>query len=329
MPVVPTPLVPSDRRTAASLKALAGPVTAAVVALLLGTVVSFISALMWGLLVGVVVANVIPSHRLLVEWAVPAKVMLKLGIVLLGFQLSLSAVAAIGLPAVVVIGSTVAATFTATRWLGRRMGLAEDLVTLIAAGFSICGAAAIAGVQEAIGATNRHVGTAVALVTLFGTATMLFVPWAGSSLGLSEDQVAVWAGASIHEVAQVVAASSLIGTAAYPIASAVKLGRVALLAPIAAVVTPRTKGSKVPAVPWFVTGFVVACLIGSTGLVPDLAETVLSRAANGLLAAGMFGLGLGLSIRELAAISRGALALATFATAVALSVPLGLIVLFV
>ncbi len=318
-----------DRRIVASVGAIAGPVAAAVLAMLLGTVVSFVSALMWGLAVGVVVANVMPGHRLLSLWAPPAKVMLKLGIVLLGFQLSLSAVAAIGLPAVVVIGATVGVTFTATRWLGRRMGLAEDMVTLIAAGFSICGAAAIAGVQEAIGATNRHVGTAVALVTLFGTATMLFVPWAGSSLGLSEDQVAVWAGASIHEVAQVVAASSLIGVAAYPIASAVKLGRVALLAPVIAVVAPRAKGSRVPVVPWFVVGFVAACLIGSTGLVPDLAETIASKAATLLLAAGMFGLGLGLSIRELASISRGALVLATFATAVALSVPLVLIVLFV
>ncbi len=329
MPVIPTLLSRADARNATTLRALIGPALAAVLALLLGAVVPFVSALMWGLAVGVVVANLIPGHRLLTEWAAPAKLMLKLGIVLLGFQLSLSAVAAIGLPAVVVIGSTVTVTFTATRWLGRRMGLADDLVTLIAAGFSICGAAAIAGVQEAIGATNRHVGTAVALVTLFGTATMIFVPWAGSSLGLNPDQVAVWAGASIHEVAQVVAASSLIGAAAYPIASAVKLGRVALLAPVAAIVTPRTRGSRVPAVPWFVTGFVVACLIGSTGLVPELAETIASRAANGLLAAGMFGLGLGLSLRELTSISRGALGLASFATGMALSVPLVLIVLFV
>lgn len=314
------------RRPALPLVALAGPVAAALVAVLLGTLVPFVSALMWGLALGVVVANVLPGHRLAAGWSAAAKVMLKLGIVLLGMQLSLSAVAAIGLPGVVVIGSTVAITFTATRWAGRRMGLAEDLVTLVAAGFSICGAAAIAGVQESVNATARHVGTAVALVTVFGTGSMLFVPWAGGALGLSDEQVAVWAGASIHEIAQVVAASSLIGAAAYPIASAVKLGRVALLAPVAAVVAPRSSGSRMPSVPWFVTGFVLACLLGSTGIVPELGTQLVARAATGLLAAGMFGLGLGLSVRELTSISRDTVALATFATAVALSVPLALVV---
>lgn len=333
----PSGAAPSGAASSGAVRVLVGvvgPVLAALLAYAAARQVPYVGALMWGLLLGGLVANLAPGAGVLPRWASAAKVMLRLGIVLLGLQLSLATVAGLGVGGLVVIVATVATTFSVTRWAGRRMGLEEDLVTLVAAGFSICGAAAIAAVQEPLRASQKHVVTAVALVTVFGTGALFLVPWAGEELGLGEQATAVWAGASIHEVAQVVAASSLIGGAAYPVASAVKLGRVVLLAPVAAIVArggrasgPRTPGAaRRGVVPWFVTGFVLACLVGSLGVVPDAARAASAQAATLLLAAGMFGLGLGLRLRDLREISPRALALACLATAVALLVPLGLVV---
>ena len=79
------------------------------------------------------------------------------------------------------------------------------------------------------------VALAVALVTVFGTIMIGVVPTLGHLWGLTDEQTAIWAGASIHEVAQVIAAASLIGAGgatALATATTVKLARVALLAPV-------------------------------------------------------------------------------------------------
>ncbi|MBR8640522.1 putative sulfate exporter family transporter [Streptomyces tuirus] len=147
-------------------------------------------------------------------------------------------------------------------------------MTLLSAGFSICGAAAVAAVNDAVNARQRDVALAVALVTVYGSGMIVVVPLLADWLGLSDRQAAIWAGASIHEVAQVVAAGSAIGGGAIGVALTVKLGRVALLAPLYTVAArgSRTAGGRVPVVPWFLTGFAIAVTVRSSGLVPGVSS---------------------------------------------------------
>lgn len=298
------------------------PLVAALVAVGLGTVVPLVSPLLLALLLGALVANSRwAGHRVLVGQARVTKLLLRLGVVALGLKLSVGALLDIGLGAVVVVVATVAVTYTATVVIGDRLGLDKGLVTLVAAGFSICGAAAIAAVDDAVRAKERHVALAVGLVTVFGSVMIVLVPWLGGVVGFSDDQTAVWAGASIHEVAQVVAAASVVGAGAIAVATIVKLGRVALLAPMYAVASRRGDSGPdrgVPVVPWFVVGFALAVAARSTGVVPGVALDVADVVTTLLLAAGMFGLGLGIRMRELWPVPTAALVLATASTAVAL-----------
>ena len=137
---------------------------------------------------------------------------------------------------------------------------------LIAGGFSICGAAAVAAVDGVIQTDkDEEVVTAVALVVVFGTLMIPFVPFASSLLGFSSGEAGLWAGASTHEVAQVVAAGGVIGGGALAVAVIVKLARVLLLAPVMAVVgvahRRRTgadaSGKRPPLVPLFVLAFLI------------------------------------------------------------------------
>jgi len=140
----------------------------------------------------------------------------------------------------------------------------------------------------------------------------------------------VWAGASIHEVAQVVAAGTVLGGGAVALATTVKLGRVAMLAPMSILVARRgagTDATKPPLLPWFVVGFVVAVIVRSAGILPEGAIAASSIVTNVLLAAGMFGLGLGIRVRELWPVPGRALLLATISTAIAAGTSLALIVL--
>ncbi len=259
--------------------------------------------------------------------------LLRVGVVMLGLRLPLSDIASIGVPGVVVVVATVATTYTVTRLAGSRMALSGGFVTLLAAGFSICGAAAIAAVNDAVRAKEKDVAHAVALVTIYGTAMIAVVPWATTRLGLTEEQGAIWAGASIHEVAQVVAAASLVGTGAIAVATTVKLGRVALLAPTylaaarsAGAGATSSTGTRVPLVPWFLVGFALMVAVRSTDLLPATVVAGAEQLTTVLLAAGMFGLGLGFHLRELWPIPRQALALATLSTLVAGGTSLALVV---
>lgn len=302
-----------------------------------------LSPLLIALLLGAVVANVrIRGLDEVRERAAASRVLLRWGVVLLGLKLPLSEIARIGPSGILVVVVTVALTFAATLALGRWLGLDRGFVTLVATGFSICGAAAIAAVEDAVGAKRRDVTLAVALVTLFGSAMIVVLPWLASLLGLSETQTAVWAGASIHEVAQVVAAASGLGAAAAAIATTVKLGRVALLAPVYGIAahlsrtrmptpTPTPSGAgrvpRAPWVPWFVIGFAVAVAVRSLGLLPEPVFAVTDIVTTFLLAAGMFGLGLGLDVSELWPVPLRAFALGAMSTIVAAGGSLALVLL--
>lgn len=284
--------------------------------------VPLLGPMLVALALGAVVANAsaAPAELLATPSAV-ARTCLRVGIVLLGLRLPLDDLLGIGLGGVVVVVATVAITYTVTTVVGDALGIERGLVTLIAAGFSVCGAAAIAAVQDGVRARQRHVAVAVALVTVYGTAMIALLPLAGRALGLSTEHAALWAGASIHEVAQVIAAASLIGgPLAVAVATTIKLGRVLTLAGVYAVASRRQGGEEAtsaPVVPWFVAGFLVAVAVRATGVVSPgalgLAETVTTL----FLAAGMFGLGLGLRVRDLWPLPAGVVALATVATVTA------------
>lgn len=170
--------------------------------MLLSDLAPMLGALLLALAFGAVLANSgRVGSRFLAEQATTAKWMLRAGVVMLGLRLPFQEITSIGGTGLLVVATTVSATYIFTRRIGVRMGLDEGLVTLLAAGFSICGAAAIAAVSDAVRAPQRDVALAVAMVTVFGGLMIVFVPWTATLLGLDNLQTAVWAGASIHEVA--------------------------------------------------------------------------------------------------------------------------------
>jgi uncharacterized integral membrane protein (TIGR00698 family) len=301
-----------------------------VAAIVVGSWLPLLGPLLVALVVGIAVANTSLRHASsLHDHVGTTRLLLRLGIVLLGLRLPAGDLVSTGPEGVVVVVVTVTATFGATTVFGRHLGIEPRLVTLIAAGFSICGAAAIAAVDDAVRPRQRDVALAVTLVTVYGSGMIVLLPWLADVLALSDHQAAVWAGASIHEVAQVVVTASLIGgSSALAVATVVKLGRVVMLAPVHVVAARRHAGAtdrRLPPVPWFVAGFVVAVAARSTGLLPDGTVSVADDLTTVLLAAGMFGLGLGVRARDVLPLPGRVVLLATAATVVAAGTSLALV----
>lgn len=263
--------------------------------------------------------------------------LLRIGVVLLGLSLSLPAVLALGPAVLAAIVATVAITFTTTRWIGRLLGVSRTQSLLVATGFAVCGASAIAGMQAAVDADEDEVASAIAGVTVFGGACMFALPVLGPALGLSDTQTAVWAGASVHEVAQVVAAAGPLGAAAIATAVVVKLTRVLLLAPLVAGVTlsrrrsatragrdeaPAAGARRPPVIPLFVAGFVVCVGVRSAGLLPTSLLEIARWGQDLALTAALFGLGAAVDLPRLVRTGARTATLGLAATLVALVVGL-------
>jgi len=299
--------------TASLLPGLA--LVAAFVAIAFGIeqLVPTLSPLVAAVALGIVVANL----GLVPAWAGPgiafsSRRVLRVGIVLLGFQLSFDQVGSLGVRSLAVVVVVVAVTFVGTRLIARRLGLSGGLGLLVAAGYSICGASAIAAMEEVADAEEEEVAVAIALVTLCGSLAIGLLPLLRDPLGLGDAEVfGAWVGASVHDVGQVVATASSGGSAALEAAVLVKLTRVALLAPMIIVATAlgrRDRAMKpdaphpyvpTPILPLFVIGFLVTATLRSTGVVPDDLLGVIRDVQRVLLAAALFALGTGVRLAKL------------------------------
>ena len=276
------------------------------------------------LVAAVAVGALLTNAGLHPGWARPgthfaAKTLLRLGVILLGFQLAVGEILHLGGPALAVVALVVAVTFFGTQRLGRRLGVSPGLSLLIATGFSICGASAVAAMEGVSDAEEEEVAFAVALVTLCGTLAIFVLPMVAGPLGLHGGAFGAWVGASVHDVAQVVATASGAGAASLQAAVIVKLTRVVLLAPMVTGVTlarrrpfgvrtdPATTNGpddgpctrRPPIMPLFVALFLAAAAVRSTGLVPAHTLGLIKSAGTLSFAAALVGLGTGVQVAKL------------------------------
>ena len=233
----------------ASARALApGLVLAAALALVaygLNQIEPRISALVAALLLAIVVANVAGRRAVLAPGArFASRRILRLGIVLLGLRISLQLIVDVGWRGVLVAVAAVGFTLPFSVWFGRRLGVSPALSLLLGAGCGICGAAAVVAMEPVAEARDEEAGFALAAVTALGTISMLAIPVLGTRvLDLSDGNFGLWAGGSVHEVAQVVAAAAGVSASALAVATIVKLTRVVLLVPVI-VVTAVHQGAR-------------------------------------------------------------------------------------
>ena len=232
--------------------------------------------------------------------------LLRLAVVLLGLQLSVPALLRLGGRGLLVVLVTVTATFFGTQLLGRALGVPRPLRLLVATGFSICGASAIAAMEPVADGEPEDTAVAIALVTLCGSLAILLLPALRGPLGLNVSSFGSWVGASVHDVGQTVATASRVH-GALSTAIVVKLSRVVLLAPLVAGVgyarrSRRTLSAprrRTPPVPMFVAGFLAAVVATSVLPLPVGLLGVAHRVQGLLLTAALVGLGTGIHLPTL------------------------------
>ena len=241
------------------------------------------SPLIVGIILGMLYANSL-RNKLPETW-VPGikfctKQILRAGIVLYGFRLTLTQVAAVGLPAVVIETIIVAGTIFLGVWLGKLLKMDKDTSLMTATGSAICGAAAVLGAEPVVKCEGHKTAIAVSTVVIFGTISMFLYPIlyrAGMLDALGDTGVAIYTGSTLHEVAHVAGAGNamdptdtlgIAGTA-----TITKMIRVMMLAPVLVIMSFALAGRKKAAaeggttqkskitIPWFAFGFIgIICL---------------------------------------------------------------------
>jgi len=236
--------------------------------------------------------------------------LLRLGVLLYGLRLTLQDLSQVGLSGLLIDAAVLCSTFSLAYLLGTRwLGLTRETSLLIGAGSSICGAAAVLAVEPVLRARSEQVTVAVSTVLVFGTLAILLYPvlhqlnqsWAWLPGG--EHGFGIFVGATVHEVAQVVAVGRSLGPEAADAAVIAKMLRVMMLAPVLIALSawmatrrqaeqPEGRGKTRLALPWFAFGFAALVLFNSLQCLPQGLRAALISLDGFLLTMAMAALGL-------------------------------------
>lgn len=281
-----------------------------------------ISALTIAIVLGMVVGNGFGAQlpAVFVPGVLTAQQkLLRLGVILYGLRLSFGQIAAIGPAGLAIDAIVVVGTLALASVLGRRVfGLDRDSALLTGVGSAICGAAAVLALERVLKPDPAKVAIAVATVVLFGTLDIFLYPVLYPHLGMDAAHFGLYTGATVHEVAQVIAVGSAVDPATADSAVVVKLTRVMLLVPVlfffgwrqAKLAKAQTGAKTKIALPWFALAFVAVSAINSLVTFPPEIKGPLLTLDTLLLAAAMAALGLETRIAKLRALGPKPLLLA-------------------
>ena len=266
-------------------------------------------AMLMGLLLGMAFHFLNETPRVGPGLELVAVKALRLGVALLGLRLTVADVASLGWTPVLLVVCAVLATLLFGVVLGRLLGCERQLGVLTGGSVAICGASAAMAISSVLPKgpdTQRQTLFTIIGVTSLSTIAMVLYPIIGDVLQFNDQEMGIFIGATIHDVAQVVGAGYSISPTTGDLGTFIKLLRVAMLVPVVLVigiifrnkVSAAADREKAPAFPLFLIGFIVLFAINSTGLIPGDVIQPVANLAPALLLVAIAALGIRTSMQE-------------------------------
>jgi len=282
-----------------------------IVAMVLGRWMPIIGGPVFGILLGIALRNTVGVGPVFVPGLkFASKKVLAWSIIALGFGLSFQEVIQTGLSSLWVTFITLAVAFISAALLGKWLGIAPRLKTLIGVGTAICGGSAIAAVTPIIKPDEHETAFAISTIFIFNIVAVLAFPPLGHLLHMSDLGFGMWAGTAINDTSSVVAAGYSYSAAAGDYATVVKLTRATLIVPICLVMAfavawrEKKQGnagfSLARIFPWFILWFLLASASRSLGLIPESLYPSLHLLAQFLIVVALTAIGLSSDLRRMA-----------------------------
>jgi uncharacterized integral membrane protein (TIGR00698 family) len=298
------------------------------IALHAGSELTYVTPLILAMGLGILLRNafIIPeAYKLGIFFSM--RQLLRFAVALLGIRITFDKVAGLGWEGLVIALVPLTVTLILTMLIGKLLKMEQSPTLLIAAGTSICGAAAILTTAAVTKSKDEDAIVAISSITVFGTIAMLAYPLLLKAhlLPITDIQYGYLTGASIHEVAQVVTAAFGGGERSGEIGILVKLTRVSALIPIATLLSflvskgiyrfGKADEKASVAFPVFLLGFIAMVIFNSLGYFTPKAVKSIEFFDMFLLTMAMAGMGLETDFRQLMKVGFKPFFLSVFATA--------------
>jgi uncharacterized integral membrane protein (TIGR00698 family) len=184
---------------------------------------------LWAILLGLAISNTVGVPAIFRSGVASYEFWLKTGIVLLGARFMVGDLLHLGGISLVLVFVEIVFSLSFMTLLGRGFKLSPKLVSLLAAGSSICGVSAIMALKPAIDADEEDSSYAIAAILALGALSLVFFPLIGHALHLSDRAYGVWAGLAVDNTAESTAAGAIYSDAAGKVAVLVKTCRNAFI----------------------------------------------------------------------------------------------------
>lgn len=227
------------------------------------------------LLLGMAFNSVSKHEELAAGIGVSAKKVLRIGVALLGVRISFAQIYALGYKPIVIVCVVVIATIAFSVLLARVIKLDRNRGFISGAAVAICGASAAMAVAAALPGdknTEKHLLCTLVGVTGLSTIVMVVYPGIVMGMGMDIEQMGLFLGASIHDVAHVFGAGHMVSEKVAELAVYTKMLRVTTLVPVIMVLAFFFRDSnggqagKIVALPTFLVFFIALMLISNTGI---------------------------------------------------------------
>lgn len=243
-----------------------------------------------------------------------SKYMLKTGIVLLGFTLSLRVVGQVGPSVLIVLAGEITASILTAILVNKLLKVNNKLALLLGIGTSICGGAAIVASAPILEAEDEDVAVSITTMFIFSILALFILPVIGKTLGYTDQLYGILAGSAVNDTASVVATSFEWSDAAGKFATVVKLVRTLFLVPVTLGVimykfkTTSKSSSESKKIDWkqivsiipvFVVLFVGAVAIASVFSIPKDVTSVISKVSKYFMTIALVTIGLGVHVRQI------------------------------
>lgn len=234
------------------------------------------------------------------------KMILRIGIVLMGVNMNFSEVMSVGKYSLFVMIFTMATAFGAGNLIGKLFGMNWKLTNLLSVSTAICGGSAVATVGPVIKAKNQDIAYAISSTFIFDILTVVVIPWIGMAMGMSNMGYGLWVGTAVNDTSSVVAAGYAFSELAGNTAVIVKLTRTLFIIPfvlIFSVITERLEAKKESThkhtpvsikkiFPYFIILFLVVVALRSTGIIPEAVVPALSNTSKFTMVMALSAIGL-------------------------------------
>jgi len=241
-----------------------------------------------------------------------AKTVLRLGVAFLGIRITFADISAIGIHTGFMVIVAVASTVCLGLLLAKFLKLSPDFGLIAGGSVGICGASAALAVASVLPKSKENEQFTLLVVvgvTVLSTIAMVTYPFILQMLDISALSAGIFIGATIHDVAQVVAAGMLFGSEAGDVATVVKLFRVALLLPVVLVIsiffgaqktTNKLGWGSLRLIPTFLLGFVALSIVASMQILPASVTRQIGGISRWMLVIAIAAAGLKTNFQELA-----------------------------